>query len=80
MTEVGGDAVEYLSRRTLSNRDEWAREGATKIAMLLGLSDSEKQSRQALGIEQANKFSTDATLDRYEEHYQRILRSYGIET
>ena len=80
MTEVGGDAVEYLSRRTFSNRDEWAREGATKIAMLLGLSDSEKQSRQALGFEQANKFSTDATLDRYEEHYQRILRSYGIET
>jgi glycosyltransferase involved in cell wall biosynthesis len=80
MTEVGGDAVEYLSRRPFSNRDEWAREGATKIAMLLGLSDSEKQSRQALGFEQANKFSTDATLDRYEEHYQRILRSYGIET
>jgi glycosyltransferase involved in cell wall biosynthesis len=80
MTEVGGDAVEYLSRRTFSNRDEWAREGATKIAMLLGLSDSEKQSRRAFGVDHAKKFASDATLDRYEEHYQRILRSYGIET
>lgn len=80
MTEVGGDAVTYHSRRTLSNRSEWAREGATKIAMLLSITDTEKQSRQALGVEQANKFSTDTTLDRYEEHYQRILRSHGIET
>ena len=80
MTEVGGDAVTYLARRTLSNRSEWVHEGGAKIAMLLSLSDSEKQSRQALGVDHAKKFSTDATLDRYEQHYQRILRSYGIET
>ena len=78
MTEVGGDAVTYLARRTLSNRDEWAREGAAKIAMLLSLSETEKQNRRALGVDHAKKFSTDATLDRYEEHYQRILQSYGI--
>jgi hypothetical protein len=78
MTEVGGDAVTYLARRTLSNRSEWAHEGGAKIAMLLSISDTEKQIRQALGVEHAKKFSSDATLDRYEEHYQRILQSYGI--
>lgn len=80
MTEVGGEAVTYHSRMTIENRVEWAREGAAIVEQILNLNDSEKQRRRLMGIEQAKKFSTDSTLDQYEAHYQRILRSYGINT
>ena len=72
MTEVGGDAAFYLRQRECGD-EEWAREGARLIESVLAMPDSRREEVVELGIANARRFSTEDTLDRYEQVYSQVL-------
>ena len=76
MTEVGGDAAIYHRRMTLGDEDNWARDGAAKIADFLAQPDAERQRRIDMGLMNAERFSTNASMELYESVYHDVLATY----
>lgn len=73
MTEVGGDAAFYISRRPNGVGTEWCTQGARCVREILGMSSAEVLHRQQLGFRQIAQFETERTLDAYERIYQEAL-------
>ncbi|MCS7465774.1 glycosyltransferase [Stieleria sp. ICT_E10.1] len=79
MTEVGGDAASYFRRWSAVDKT-WASDGAELIDSLLSLSQREREKRVQRGLEHAGKFTTKTALDAYEEIYERVVKSWSVET
>jgi glycosyltransferase involved in cell wall biosynthesis len=74
MTEVGGSATRYISRKPYqSNNNNWAEKAAGVINTLLNLSVAERNQVIELGVKQAQKFDPLIAHDTIERIYQHIL-------
>ncbi|MDP0489556.1 MAG: glycosyltransferase [Verrucomicrobiota bacterium JB023] len=74
MTEVGGDAVDYIPRMPSSAdaqaKQRWAETAATQLDLItLKNSEPERQNRLA----QAGRFNADKIIDRYESIYREVF-------
>jgi glycosyltransferase involved in cell wall biosynthesis len=72
MTEVGGSAAFYITKRPQSACEDWAKESAKKLSYILGQPFNEQQ--QTLGYTQAAKFDTQITMNSYEKIYQQAIK------
>lgn len=75
MTEVGGDAAFYISRRpdAACNLNKWAREAAIVVEKVTTMSIEERQKCIKSGIANARRFETTKALDKIEAIYKAIL-------
>ena len=74
MTEVGGEAAFYISRRPIecSKSDLWTDECAAMINQVMNLSVENQEKLRQLGIENIMRFDLTNTLDEIESNYYRI--------
>jgi glycosyltransferase involved in cell wall biosynthesis len=76
MTEVGVDASFYIPRKPYGNRqemDRWSRDAAERLGQVLELSSAERAQRIALGVRNAQRFTTEGALEAYERIYQKVM-------
>ncbi|NDP22501.1 MAG: glycosyltransferase family 4 protein [Paludibacter sp.] len=75
MTEVGGNAAYYISKRPTDNivLEKWATDSAIVVNKLVELSKNERQKLIDLSIENAKRFDTKKALDQMEEIYKTVL-------
>jgi len=74
MTEVGGKAACYISRRPHQSFDNnWATESAKVVNNVLNLSVAERSQLISSGITQAKKFDPQHAIDSIESIYRNIL-------
>lgn len=71
MTEVCGKAGAYIERMEMELTEEWAAQGAARLIELLNESESEKSARMAEGFEHIKSFTNEATMDGYEDTYEK---------
>lgn len=75
MTEVGGKAAFYISRKSLGKYSiqNWATEGARAVRMVLNLSSSERKAVVEASLLNAQRFDSKVALDKIEAIYMRVL-------
>ena len=78
MTEVGGEAAFYIKNKPVNNNDKWAINSVEIIEQALTLSQTDKQDRRNKGLEQAAKFDTNLTINKYEQLYKQITQDNAL--
>ena len=75
MTEVGGNAALYISRRpnNASYVSAWANEGAKAINKVLSISPNQLKYVMEVGLLNTKRFATDLFLDKIESIYKMVL-------
>lgn len=78
MTEVGGPHATYLSRlQPGQDLGGWGREGAMQVDDLLCRPGAVRDIESRQRIEWTSRFSAEAAISGYLDHYQQILRHEG---
>lgn len=78
MTEVGGEAAFYISRRPDRAATDWAVQAGNQVANILALPLEAQQLRQALGYKQATQFDSQSTMNAYEKIYAQIVAAAKV--
>lgn len=78
MTEVGGDAAFYISKRPNDQSDDWATHAGNRLVNILMLPAEEQQLRKLQGFRQASQFDTEKTMNAYEKIYQQAVDTAKI--
>jgi glycosyltransferase involved in cell wall biosynthesis len=74
MTEVGGSAAYYISRKCYQSNDiNWANDAARVVNKVLNLSTLERSKVIDCGIENAKRFDSQKSLDNIENFYKTIV-------
>ncbi|WP_405416131.1 glycosyltransferase family 4 protein [Maribacter sp. Asnod1-A12] len=74
MTEVGGSAGFYISKRpSNSNTINWAKEAAITVSEVLSLNSTEREESITAGINNVKRFEQEKMLDRLGALYSKIL-------
>lgn len=75
MTEVGGNAAFYISRRPEQKNEvnAWAENGAMMIEQLVNMSSVERQEAVNTGLQNVGRFSSQAVLDQIDGFYKQIV-------
>lgn len=78
ITEVGGDAACYISRRPTDQKywPNWETEGSEMVEKVIRLSPVERKKLVESGLLNAKKFDADISLDKIESIYKSVLNSY----
>lgn len=77
MTEVGGNAANYLPRLNRGDDIEaWADRGARLLRALMDRPAEDQARAAAAGREQAARFDSDRAIDAYLDVYRRVLARY----
>lgn len=76
MTEIGGDAVVYIPRVRVDDESAIAH-AASKLEKLLSEDASQADVRRSSGVRQAQLFSTEAAISKYENVYLEVLAANG---
>lgn len=76
MTEVGGDAAFYISSYPSSQSEQisWAKKAAEILLEIFTLAPDQKELVKNKGLAHASHFSTEQTMDSYEQYYYEALK------
>jgi len=74
MTEVGGDAAFYISRKPFQSNQCWASDAALVINQVLTVNSGERERIVKAGIANAARFDTKKSLDQIENLYKQVLK------
>ena len=76
MTEVGGTAAFYISRRpAMLEGKAWATASAQVIQQVVAHGPAERAATKAAGLANADRFGATAALDQLAAMYQHILQT-----
>lgn len=77
MTEVGGGAAFYISKRPFKDTEIWASSAADRVAYIVSLSNEEQHFISEKGFKQVAQFDSKKTLDAYEKIYSDIIQNFS---
>lgn len=78
MTEVGGEAALYITRRPTDRQQTaaWARESALTLEKVVTLSPDDRQKLIDCSLSNAERFEPGKAIAQMEEIYNRLMNSY----
>lgn len=77
MTEAGGNAASYLPVLN-GNPNEWAKNSADILKALLERPSAEQEQVRQAGLQHANQFSEEHTIDRYLAIYRAVMEEANV--
>ncbi len=72
MSEVGGDSVLYVIRRTEKNVDDFINDGVTGLKRVMSWSPQEREDFVNKGLINAKRFETNHALNEIEKVYKKV--------